>query len=123
MGLLVYDGDCAFCTSSVAFSHRWIRARTETVPWQTADLASLGLTEQQCRDAVQYRDRQGRWTSAGAAVIALLRDGRWPWFWLGRVAGLPGLSWAVERAYAWVARNRQRLPGSTPTCQLPLQGQ
>jgi len=119
MGLLVYDGDCAFCTSAVAFARRWIDPRAEAVAWQLADLASLGLTEEQCRDAVQYRDRHGRWTSAGAAVIALLRDARIPWSWLGRIAGLPGMSWLVERAYAWVARNRHRLPGGTPTCQLP----
>lgn len=119
MELLVYDGDCAFCTSAVAFARRWINPRTETAAWQLADLASLGLTEERCRAAVQYRDRQGRWTSAGGAVVALLRDGRLPWSWLGRVAALPGVSWAVERAYGLVARNRHRLPGGTPTCQLP----
>jgi predicted DCC family thiol-disulfide oxidoreductase YuxK len=109
-GLLVYDGECAFCTSAVAFMRRRINADVAAVAWQRADLAALGLTEQQCRDAVQYRDSTDRWRSGGRAVAALLRDSRPPWSWLGRLAGVPGLAWAVDRAYEVVARNRGRLP-------------
>lgn len=119
IGLLVYDGDCAFCSSAVSFAHRWISPDTETVPWQWADLAALGLTADECQAAVQYRDRHGRWTSAGPAVAALLRDGRPPWAWLGRIAALPGVAWLVQRTYAWVAKNRHTLPGGTPACHVP----
>lgn len=120
MGLLVYDGDCAFCTSFVTLARRWVNPGAETLPWQRADLTSLGLTEQQCQDALQYRDRFGRWTSAGRAIAALLRDGRQPWRSFGRVASLPGFASCVDRAYAWAARNRYRLPGGTPACQAPF---
>jgi len=119
MGLLVFDGDCAFCTSAVAFARRWVNGDTEAVPWQLTDLDSLGLTEQSCAAAVQYRDCRGRWFSAGRAVSALLRDARPPWSWLGRLAALPGVAWTVDRLYAFVANNRHRLPGGTPACRQP----
>ena len=119
MGLLVFDGDCAFCTSTVAFARRWVNSDTEAVPWQLADLASLGLSQQSCAEAVQYRDRRGRWSSAGRAVTALLQDARAPWSWVGHLAALPGLVWAVDHIYVFVANNRHRLPGGTPACRLP----
>jgi predicted DCC family thiol-disulfide oxidoreductase YuxK len=115
-GLLIFDGDCAFCTSSVAFIQRWIMPSAEAVPWQHADLGALGLTAAACREAVQYRDCSGRWHSAGSAVTAILRDSRFPWSGLGRLAGLPGMGWISERCYRWVAANRYRLPGGTPAC-------
>jgi len=114
----VFDGDCAFCTSAVNVARRWITPHAEMVPWQHADLPALGLTEAICGQAVQYRDHAGRWTSAGRAIAAVLRDGPPPWSWLGRLASVPGLSRLVDRVYAWVAANRYRLPGGTPACQL-----
>ncbi len=117
-GLLVFDGDCGFCTSSVRFIDRWIKPPVDALPWQRADLAALGLTEVQCDEAVQYRDHAGRWHSAGRAVAALLADSRAPWSWLGRLARIPGLTWLVDHGYEVVSANRSRLPGGTPACQL-----
>lgn len=121
MGLLVFDGDCGFCTSAVAFARRWIGSDIEAVPWQHADLASLGLTEAGCQEAVQYRDNDGSWSSAGAAVIALLRDARPPWSWLGQVLAFSAVARVVELVYVFVAKNRHSFPGGTPACQLPKQ--
>lgn len=87
------------------------------MPWQHADLDSLGLDEAACRAAVQYRNRRGEWSSAGRAVAAVLCDARPPWSWLGRIARVPGIAWVVDRVYAWVARNRHRFPG-TARCDL-----
>lgn len=50
--LLVFDGDCAFCTSSARLLAR-IAPAAEMVAWQQIDLAELGLTEEAvCRCAV-----------------------------------------------------------------------
>jgi predicted DCC family thiol-disulfide oxidoreductase YuxK len=40
------------------------------------------------------------------------------WRIAGRVLLLPGVSWIAARAYRSIARNRHRLPGGTPACQL-----
>ena len=42
--MLVFDGDCGFCTASA----RWATAGASGVltrPWQTLDLTTIGLTE------------------------------------------------------------------------------
>jgi predicted DCC family thiol-disulfide oxidoreductase YuxK len=113
--VLVYDGDCAFCTTCAGLLER-IGPDAEIVPWQFADLAELGITEAQAIDAVQWVQTDGAVRSGHAAIAAVLgRAGR-PWRIVGRTLLLPGISWLAARAYRLVADNRYRLPGSTPAC-------
>lgn len=117
--VLVFDGDCAFCTSSVRVATRWIRRMPTTVPYQFADLERLGLTEDACRDAVQYVARDHRVLAAEDAVAAVLLSAGKGWWLLGALLHVPGVHWLSGVAYRWVARNRHRLPGGTPACQVP----
>jgi predicted DCC family thiol-disulfide oxidoreductase YuxK len=115
----VYDGDCAFCSSCARFVERWIPTTAQVVPWQFADLGALGLTREQCEQAVQWVARDGRTAAGPDAIAKLLRDSRWYWRPVGRV-----LAWRPVRAlawpgYRWVARNRDRMPGGTAACALP----
>jgi predicted DCC family thiol-disulfide oxidoreductase YuxK len=116
--LLVFDGDCGFCTSAVEFVRGHLRPGADIEPWQHLDLTALGLTQVGCEQAVQYRDRDGRWSSGGRAVAEVLRESRVPWSWLGVAAKLPGLRRLVDLAYRVIAANRHRLPGGTPACQM-----
>jgi len=116
--LLVYDGDCAFCTKSVRLVRR-LHADVDVVAWQLADLPALGLTAQEADAAVQWVPADGRSAAGHRAVAAVLRASRQPWPIIGRLMLLPGLSWLAGRLYAWVAANRHRLPGGTPACALP----
>jgi predicted DCC family thiol-disulfide oxidoreductase YuxK len=116
--VLIFDGDCAFCSSSVRGGTRWIRRMPTAVPYQTADLAAFGLDEARCSEAVQYVDRRGNVHAAHDAVGALLRDAGRGWWLLGSIVRIPGVHWASGVAYRWVAKNRHRLPGGTPACSL-----
>jgi len=120
--VLVFDGDCAFCTSSVRFAQRWIRRMPQVVSYQRADLARLGLSEQQCAQAVQYVARDHRVHSAHDAVAATLLAAGKGWWVLGALMHVPGVHWLCGVAYRWVARNRHRLPGGTPACSLSEPG-
>ena len=120
--VLVYDGDCAFCSSSVRFAQRWVRRMPRVVPYQRTDLARLGLTEQQCEQSVQYVARDHRVHSAQDAVAATLLAAGKGWWVLGASMHLPGVHWLSGVAYRWVARNRHRLPGGTPACSLSERG-
>ena len=115
---LVYDGDCAFCTTSVRWLTR-LHLRTDVVvPWQFADLDALGLAQQQCEDAVQFVEEHR--TSRGHAAFArlLLRSG-WYWRPLGLLMLTPPFSWLARGLYQLVADNRDKMPGGTPACALP----
>lgn len=116
--VLVYDGDCAFCTRAVRVALR-LRPDADVVAWQFADLTDLGLTEQAVSEALQWVEPDGQVASGHHAVAALLLRAGLPWSLAGRAMRLPGVSWLAARVYAWVAANRGRLPGGTAACALP----
>ncbi|MEB3368115.1 thiol-disulfide oxidoreductase DCC family protein [Saccharopolyspora mangrovi] len=116
--VLIYDGDCGFCTRSVRLAVRLpVRMRVRT--WQETDLAALGATEDRARREVLWVDRTGGVFGGAAAVAELLKSCRAPWPALGWITSAPLVRTLAAHAYRWVADNRHRLPGSTPACQLP----
>jgi predicted DCC family thiol-disulfide oxidoreductase YuxK len=118
MSTLVYDGDCCFCSTCVLALERLHLRADEVIAWQHADLGALGLTPEQCQQAVQWVDSDGGHASGHLAVAALLQaNGAWrP---LGALLRAPGVSALAARAYTWIADHRTSLPGGTPACQVP----
>jgi predicted DCC family thiol-disulfide oxidoreductase YuxK len=115
--LLLYDGDCAFCTSCARLAERRFRPDAEIVPWQFADLAELGVSAEQASDAVQWVDAAGGVRSGHAAVAAMLGSCGPLARLAGRALVAPGVSPVAARAYRLIAANRHRLPGGTPACR------
>ena len=113
--MLLYDGDCAFCTNCAHLLER-MRPDAEIVPWQFSDLADLGVTEEQAVDAVQWIETDGTVRSGHEAIASVLKTAGPVWRIAGRVLLLPGISWIAAKVYVLVARNRYRLPGGTPAC-------
>jgi predicted DCC family thiol-disulfide oxidoreductase YuxK len=117
--LLVFDGDCAFCTTWVRRLERALRSFPESQPWQWIDHEALGLSR---RDVTHYvwLLADGRRHRGHAAVAALFRRQRSAgWRFLGNLLVTPPFSWAAAAAYAVIARFRHRLPGGTPACAMP----
>jgi predicted DCC family thiol-disulfide oxidoreductase YuxK len=112
---LIYDGDCAFCTSSARLLER-IGPGAETVAWQQTDLGALGLTEEAASAAVQWVEIDGTARSGHEAVAAALRSAGGAWAVAGRALIAPGLAPLAAGAYRLIAANRHRLPGGTPAC-------
>ena len=104
--MLVYDGDCAFCTSSA----RWVGGPRAS--WQELGpkgLERLGLTVEDARAAAWWVDETGRYRGHLAVGHALAaRDGRRSL--LGRALLAPPLRWLAAGAYPLVVRWRRRLP-------------
>jgi len=113
--VLVYDGDCGFCTTCVHLLER-IGPDAEIVAWQLTDLTELGITEEQAADAVQLVQIDGTLHSGHEAVAVVLGTAGPVWRIVGRALLLPGISWTAARAYQLIADNRYRLPGGTPAC-------
>lgn len=116
-GLIIYDGDCGFCSASARWLRRHVQPRAQVVPWQDLDLQALGLTAQQCTTSVQWVGAGGEQADQSAAVAAALRSGRGPWPTAGRVLGQAWLRPTADRVYRFVARHRGRLPGATDSCR------
>jgi predicted DCC family thiol-disulfide oxidoreductase YuxK len=117
--VLVFDGDCALCSTSVRLLERMVRRRPTIIAWQHATLSELGLTQAQCEEAVQWVEVDGTVLSAHHAVGRTLTYGGRGWWLIGRVITAPGVQRVSGAVYRWVARNRHRLPGGTPACSLP----
>ena len=113
--MLVYDGDCGFCTTCARLLER-IGPDAEIVAWQLTDLAELGITEEQAADAVQWVRTDGAVRSGHEAIADVLGSAGRVWRIIGRALLLPGISWLAARAYRLIADNRYRLPGGTPAC-------
>ncbi|TFB54528.1 DUF393 domain-containing protein [Cryobacterium sp. TMT1-62] len=116
--LLIFDGDCAFCTTSVNTMKRLIPGMPASAPYQWTDLTSYALTTKDAQSRVWLIVDDHRFGGA-AAVAALLRHQPNVLMrvlgWLGTV---PPWSWAAEVGYRLVARYRHRLPGGTPACRM-----
>lgn len=113
--LLVFDGDCAFCTSSARALER-IGPSAGIVPWQEADLDALGISEEQAIEAVQWIGADGTVRSGHEAIAAVLATAGPGWRIIGRTIAVPGISRLAAIVYRLVADNRHRLPGGTPAC-------
>jgi predicted DCC family thiol-disulfide oxidoreductase YuxK len=113
--VLVYDGDCGFCTTCVGVVER-IGPDAEIVAWQLTDLAELGITEGQAADAVQWVATDGSVRSGHEAIAAVLSTAGGIWKVVAGLVMLPGVSWLAAKVYGLVAANRYRLPGGTPAC-------
>ena len=87
------------------------------MPWQSTDLAALGLTADACREAVQWVDG-GLVASGHRAVAALLRFSGRPWRLLGVVMDWPVLRLVARAGYALVKANRSRL---VHLCRQPVE--
>ncbi|GAA2261575.1 hypothetical protein GCM10009853_013330 [Glycomyces scopariae] len=114
----LYDGDCAFCTTSANFIEKHIRTSAKVVPWQWADLDALGVTQQEAEDAVWWIEISFR-RAGPDAIAVLLRRAQWYWKPFGWLLSLKPVAFVAWPVYRWVARNRHRLPGGTAACSLP----
>jgi predicted DCC family thiol-disulfide oxidoreductase YuxK len=119
MPVLLFDGDCGFCSTSARFIVRWIKPKSSVVAFQRVDLEAYGLTTAVATASIQFVDAEGRVSAAGRAIAATLRQAGPIWRAAAAAMALPGVSWLVEVIYRFVAKHRYQLPGGTPACRLP----
>ncbi len=119
--LLVFDGDCGFCTFSAEWVARGWPPGPRAVAWQHlgADgLKAVGLTPAQAQEAVWWVDGMGHLFKGHRAVGKSLTAGRGPKRAVGIMISLAPLSWVAAAVYPLIVRYRYRLPGGTPACRV-----
>jgi predicted DCC family thiol-disulfide oxidoreductase YuxK len=122
-GLLLFDGDCGFCTSVARWARRRLPKGVAVTPWQfVPDLGRLGLTVEDVSTAAYWIDGRGRGHRGHLAFADAFRAMGGGWRPVGAAMRIPPVSWLAAIVYDVIARNRHRLPGATPACRLPGQG-
>lgn len=113
------DGRCGFCMTWMARVQRLFPGTFDAVSLYDFDLGSIGLdladAEREGHFLVPAGDhlliRSGSQSWAG-----ILLEQRAPARWIGVLMEHQPVRALADVAYSAVARNRHRLPGSTPTC-------
>jgi predicted DCC family thiol-disulfide oxidoreductase YuxK len=113
--LLVFDGECGFCTRALGWLRFADRRRViETLPYQHPSAPErLGLDRGECAASVHWRGPDGTRAQGAEAInaaLAVALDADWPLRLYRRTAALQ------NRLYQWVSEHRHRLPGITPWC-------
>ena len=117
--LLVFDGDCAFCTSAVQWAERVLPVFPRTSPWQWLELDDYGLSQADVTEYAWVVTSRHQYAGHLAASALLRMQPSFGWRFLGHLLATPPLSWVASVAYRCVANNRHRLPGGTPACAMP----
>lgn len=116
LGLLIFDGDCGFCTTAARKFGDLAGESAEIAPADRVRPEDFGLTAHDLSSAV-YWVQDGRSYRGADAVSQSLRVCPQPWSTLGRIMSVPPVSWLAHATYPLVARFRHRLPGATDSCR------
>jgi predicted DCC family thiol-disulfide oxidoreductase YuxK len=117
--VLIFDGDCGFCTTWVNILRDRLPWFPEAVPWQWADLDALGLTRDDVRDFAWYVAPKRSYAGAMCFAAILRAQPRIELRFAGHLLATFPFSIAAALAYNVIARYRHVLPGGTPACALP----
>ena len=116
--VLIFDGDCGFCTTAANYIKATSSSEIEIHPWQWLELGEYGLTKEQASSKVQLV-ADGRVYAGHKAFAKLLRIQKQWWFkFCGAILVTPPFSWVGRLGYYLTAKYRHKLPGGTPACAL-----
>lgn len=117
-GTLFFDGACGMCTRSrdlLLKMDRTGNVRTEAL--QSPGTAQrLGIAPASLLESVRWLDSSGTVYSGAEAANAALSAAIGSRIPLA-VYRIPGIRFAEEAIYRWVAAHRHRFPGTTPYCE------
>ncbi|MBW8078769.1 MAG: DUF393 domain-containing protein [Gallionella sp.] len=118
--MLIFDGDCGFCTVSARWAERYFKAGEVAAAWQslgTVTLGGIGLSLDDVRLAAWWIDSKGRRERGHRAVGRALKAGGGWRSALGTMCLVAPTSWLAAVIYQAVVRWRYLLPGSTESCR------
>ncbi len=117
--VLIFDGDCGFCTSTSKYIAKRSKVPIEIIPWQYVDFINLPITKEDCADQVYLLvDGKPFGGHEGFAMILRVQPNAFIRF-IGSVAMSKALRWFSKPTYRLVAKYRHKLPGGTPACKMP----
>ena len=116
--LLIYDGDCGFCNSSLSFAYSTLKIMPRVEPFQNGNYLDYNLTSQDVENAIFLCHFETKNTLRGHLAIAEIL--KWQQEVHYRILGgflSSKLFYPIfSLGYYLVARYRRYLPGGTPNC-------
>lgn len=104
--LLIYDGDCGFCTYWARYWEKLTGDSVSYAPYQEAAAQYPAVPLSAFRRAVQYVAPDGKISSAAEASFLTLSNAPGGGIWLFLYRYLPGFAAISEYAYAFIANRR-----------------
>ena len=120
--LMVFDGDCAFCTTWMNRLEHLLPRFPRSTPYQWADLDALGLTDADVTSYAWFITPAHQYAGHLAFSALLRSQPSVALRFAGHLLATPPISWAAALGYRLIAANRHRLPGGTPACRMPQPG-
>lgn len=117
LGLLIFDGDCGFCTTAARKFGDFADGSATVMPWQALQLDEYGLTESDV-SAAAFWVQNGNTYRGADAIARCLQACRSPWSAVGTVMAKPPVVWLARLVYPIIAKYRHRLPGATNACRI-----
>jgi predicted DCC family thiol-disulfide oxidoreductase YuxK len=117
--VLAFDGDCAFCQTTIDRITRRARPTITSTPWQS--LPAPTRTRHRARLDREVLLLEGDQVLLGGAdaLVYVLRSSPARSFRVAAtVAGFPIMRTVARGVYGWVAANRHRMPAGTSSCAL-----
>ncbi|EPR75708.1 hypothetical protein ADILRU_1878 [Leifsonia rubra CMS 76R] len=114
--VLIFDGDCAFCSLWVERLRAILPTFPPSTPWQWVNLDDYALTRDDV-DKAAWFVTPTRQFAGHLAFSAILRSQPAIGLrFLGTLIATEPFSSVSALAYRFIARYRHRLPGGTPAC-------
>jgi predicted DCC family thiol-disulfide oxidoreductase YuxK len=117
--LLIFDGDCGFCTSAANYILKHSSTKIVAEPFQFLDPSSYGLTLEDVTAKVYLIVDEKKFAGHEAFAVLFQIQNNLLLRVFGKVMLVPPLLWLSKPGYALVAKFRHKLPGGTPACKMP----
>lgn len=114
--VLIFDGDCAFCSLWVERLRAALPVFPVSTPWQWIDLDDYALTRDDVAKAAWLVTPTQQFAGHLAFSAILRSQPTVGWRFLGHLIATEPFNSICALGYRFVARYRHRLPGGTPAC-------
>lgn len=116
--VLIFDGDCAFCTLWIERLGSALPLFPEATPWQWIELDKYALTRDDVENAAWFVTPTRQFAGHLALSAILRAQPTIGLRFLGHLIATEPFNSFGALGYRLIARYRHRLPGGTPACAM-----
>lgn len=116
--LFLFDADCGVCQNGTDAIRERINPPVDIVASNAVDYQALGITRDDLDEGPVFVTEKGEFVVGPVGMARMLSMSRRPYRYVGRLMLLPGIRHALAALGPAMYRNRYRLPGSTPACEV-----